>query len=144
MAAALASNPDVGSSMNMIEGLATSSTAIVNRFLCSVDKPETPERPTIASLRLLSSTKPITSSTNACKNEKRKGSYHLFFITHFLRKTKEGRIYQGFPNCNLRTSKSVVFPAPLTPIRAVKILGRKAPVTSVNSCNRSWLTWVTS
>ncbi|KAK3018923.1 hypothetical protein RJ639_003520 [Escallonia herrerae] len=39
MAAALASRPEVGSSMNMIEGLATSSTAIVNLFLCSVDRP---------------------------------------------------------------------------------------------------------
>lgn len=67
MAAALASRPDVGSSIKMIEGLATSSTAIVNLFLCSVDNPVIPGRPTIASLRLSSSTSSITSSTNFCK-----------------------------------------------------------------------------
>ncbi|KAK6789427.1 hypothetical protein RDI58_013226 [Solanum bulbocastanum] len=65
IAAALASNPDVGSSMNTIEGLATSSTAIVSRFLCSVDSPSTPGKPTKAPLSGLSSTSSITSSTNA-------------------------------------------------------------------------------
>ena len=34
IAAALASNPEDGSSINTIEGFATSSTAIVNLFLC--------------------------------------------------------------------------------------------------------------
>ncbi|GER56175.1 serine-type D-Ala-D-Ala carboxypeptidase [Striga asiatica] len=47
MAAALASSPEVGSSMNMIEGFATSSTAIVSLFLCSVESPFTPGSPTI-------------------------------------------------------------------------------------------------
>jgi hypothetical protein len=46
IAAARASRPEVGSSMNIIEGLATSSTAIVSLFLCSVDNPLTPGRPT--------------------------------------------------------------------------------------------------
>ncbi|KAK3002196.1 hypothetical protein RJ639_021002 [Escallonia herrerae] len=82
MAAALASRPEVGSSMNMIEGLATSSTAIVNLFLCSVDRPVIPGSPTIASFR---------------------------------------------------TSISVVFPAPLIPISAVKTPGLNAPLTSRNS-----------
>ncbi|KAJ7011889.1 hypothetical protein NC653_002092 [Populus alba x Populus x berolinensis] len=63
MAAALASRPEVGSSMKMMEGLATSSTAIVNLFLCSVDNPVIPGSPTTASLRLFSSTNSITSST---------------------------------------------------------------------------------
>nr|GMD05749.1 threonine synthase, chloroplastic-like [Ipomoea batatas] len=39
IAAALASSPVVGSSMKMIEGFATSSTAIVSRFRCSVERP---------------------------------------------------------------------------------------------------------
>ena len=46
MAAARASSPDVGSSMKMMLGLATSSTAIVRRFLCSTERPLTPGRPT--------------------------------------------------------------------------------------------------
>uniref|UniRef100_A0A7N0SXS2 Uncharacterized protein n=1 Tax=Kalanchoe fedtschenkoi TaxID=63787 RepID=A0A7N0SXS2_KALFE len=65
MAAALASSPDVGSSMKIMEGFATSSTAIVRRFLCSVDRPELPGRPTKAFLRESSSTNLITSSTNS-------------------------------------------------------------------------------
>ncbi|KAK3012422.1 hypothetical protein RJ639_011448 [Escallonia herrerae] len=64
IAAALASSPDVGSSMKMMEGLATNSTAIVSLFLCSVDRPSTPGRPTSASLSGFNSTKSITSSTN--------------------------------------------------------------------------------
>ncbi|KAI9161835.1 hypothetical protein LWI28_021176 [Acer negundo] len=36
----------------MVEGLATISTAIVNLFLCSVDKPQIPVSPTMAVLRL--------------------------------------------------------------------------------------------
>jgi len=66
IAAALASRPEVGSSMNIIDGLATSSTAIVNLFLCSVDKPFTPGNPTKASLSEVSSTSCITSSMNIC------------------------------------------------------------------------------
>ena len=46
MAAALASKPDVGSSMNMIDGLDTSSTAMVKRLRCSFDKPLLPGTPT--------------------------------------------------------------------------------------------------
>jgi hypothetical protein len=65
MAADLASNPDVGSSMKIIEGFATSSTAIVNLLRCSVDRPFTPGRPTRAPLKGFSSTRSITSSTKA-------------------------------------------------------------------------------
>ena len=50
MAAALASKPEVGSSMKIIDGFATSSTAIVRRFLCSVDNPVEPCLPTNACL----------------------------------------------------------------------------------------------
>uniref|UniRef100_A0A7C9DQV0 Secreted protein n=1 Tax=Opuntia streptacantha TaxID=393608 RepID=A0A7C9DQV0_OPUST len=64
MAAALASSPEVGSSINMIEGFATSSTAIVSLFRCSVERPFTPGSPTSASLRLVSSTSSMISSTN--------------------------------------------------------------------------------
>ncbi|PKU67855.1 hypothetical protein MA16_Dca019381 [Dendrobium catenatum] len=64
IAAALASRPDVGSSMKMMDGFATNSTAIVSLFLCSVDRPSTPGRPTKAFLNRLSSTKFIISSTN--------------------------------------------------------------------------------
>lgn len=38
-AAALASKLEVGSSTKIMEGLATSSTAIVSRLRCSVDRP---------------------------------------------------------------------------------------------------------
>ncbi|KAK3005014.1 hypothetical protein RJ639_016131 [Escallonia herrerae] len=40
IAAALASKPVVGASMKIMEGLATSSTAIVSRLRCSVDRPK--------------------------------------------------------------------------------------------------------
>ena len=43
-----------------MEGLATSSTAMVNRFLCSTDRPLSPARPTMAPAKDLSSTKSIT------------------------------------------------------------------------------------
>ncbi|PKA53769.1 hypothetical protein AXF42_Ash020690 [Apostasia shenzhenica] len=66
IAAALASSPDVGSSMNIIEGLATSSTAIVNLLRCSIDKPFIPGNPTNASLSGVISTSSMTSSTNIC------------------------------------------------------------------------------
>ncbi|PKU77890.1 hypothetical protein MA16_Dca005722 [Dendrobium catenatum] len=68
MAAALASSPEVGSSINIIEGLATSSTAIVNLFRCSVDKPFTPGNPTSAPLSVFSSTSSMTSSMNICSD----------------------------------------------------------------------------
>ena len=42
VAAALAYKPVVGSSMKIMEGLATSSTAIVSCLRCSVDRPVTP------------------------------------------------------------------------------------------------------
>ncbi|KAJ0624935.1 hypothetical protein HanIR_Chr01g0048421 [Helianthus annuus] len=65
MAAARASSPEVGSSINTIEGFATNSTAIVNLFLCSVDNPSIPGRPTRAPLSGFNSTSSITSSTKS-------------------------------------------------------------------------------
>lgn len=50
IAAALASKPVVGSSIKIIDGLATSSTPIVSRLRCSVDRPLTPGIPTKDSL----------------------------------------------------------------------------------------------
>uniref|UniRef100_A0A0A9DMV4 Uncharacterized protein n=1 Tax=Arundo donax TaxID=35708 RepID=A0A0A9DMV4_ARUDO len=50
--------------MKITEGFATSSTAMVSLFLCSVERPFTPGSPTKASLSGLSSTRSITSSTN--------------------------------------------------------------------------------
>ncbi|KAK3026923.1 hypothetical protein RJ639_040329 [Escallonia herrerae] len=44
--AALASKPEVGSSINTMDAFETSSTAIVSRFCCSVDMPLTPGKPT--------------------------------------------------------------------------------------------------
>ncbi len=67
IAAARASSPDVGLSMNIIEGLATSSTAIVSHFLCSVDSPVLPGSPTKAFLKVVSSTRSITSFTKVYK-----------------------------------------------------------------------------
>ena len=60
IAADLASNPVVGSSIKTIDGFATNSTAMVNLFLCSVDKPSTPGRPINAPLREVSPTSSIT------------------------------------------------------------------------------------
>ncbi|KAK8269241.1 hypothetical protein V6Z12_D11G116400 [Gossypium hirsutum] len=47
---ALASKPEVGSSINIMDGLETSSTAMVNRLRCSGDIPLTCGMPTKASL----------------------------------------------------------------------------------------------
>jgi hypothetical protein len=66
IAAARASSPLVGSSMKMMEGFATSSTAIVNRFLCSVDSPEIAGSPTKADSSDFISTRSITCSTKLC------------------------------------------------------------------------------
>jgi hypothetical protein len=55
----------------MIDGLATSSTAIVNRLRCSVDKPLTPGMPTKESLISSSSIVSITSFTNSCKKKRK-------------------------------------------------------------------------
>ena len=68
MAAALASSPVVGSSMKMIDGFATNSTAIVSRFLCSVDNPLSPATPTKASLISSNSIVSSTCFTNSCKD----------------------------------------------------------------------------
>ena len=68
IAAALASNPEVGSSMKSMEGLATNSTAIVSLLHCSVERPFTPGNPTNACLNGFSSTSSITSSTNTCNH----------------------------------------------------------------------------
>ena len=114
MAAALASKPDVGSSMNTIEGLATSSTAIVNLFRCSVDKPSTPGRPTNAPLSGVSSTSSITSSTKACKipysNQivpKSHKNYKIQFIfTRWISKvTSDGNRSQAENRSDSRTVK---------------------------------------
>jgi len=65
-AAARASKPDVGSSINIIDGLETSSTAMVSLLRCSVDKPLWPGTPTKQSFTLSSSIVSRTSSTNFC------------------------------------------------------------------------------
>ncbi|KAI5060770.1 hypothetical protein GOP47_0025190 [Adiantum capillus-veneris] len=67
MAADLASSPDVGSSMKMIDGFVTSSTAIVSRLRCSVERPLNPGTPTILSLNSSSSTSSMTSLTKSCE-----------------------------------------------------------------------------
>ena len=71
IAAARASRPLVGSSMKMMEGLATSSTAMVSRFRCSVERPLTPCKPTSACSSSCSSTSSITSSTNCWRHHSR-------------------------------------------------------------------------
>ncbi|KAG4382663.1 hypothetical protein GLYMA_14G133850v4 [Glycine max] len=68
MDVALASNPDVGSSMNFIEGLATTSTAIVSLLRYLVERPLTPGKPTKASLSKFNSTSSMTSSMNICNH----------------------------------------------------------------------------
>uniref|UniRef100_A0A0A9CAM4 Uncharacterized protein n=1 Tax=Arundo donax TaxID=35708 RepID=A0A0A9CAM4_ARUDO len=51
--------------MKMMEGFATSSTAIVSLLRCSTDSPEIPGNPTVSSLSVVSSTSSMTSLTNA-------------------------------------------------------------------------------
>ena len=95
MAAALASNPVVGSSMKIMEGFATSSTAIVSRLRCSVDKPLTPGMPTRESLIPSSSMVSKTSLTKSCYDattmsveryaDNRKSELYLFvYYYHFV------------------------------------------------------------
>ncbi|MCD7462128.1 hypothetical protein HAX54_047829 [Datura stramonium] len=109
MAAALASNP-AGSSMKMIEGQATSSTAMVSLLRCSVDRPLTPGNPTKADLNGVSSTSSITSQqTSAERNLDAPPIYPPVFLP-------------------AKTSINVVLPAPLTPIKAVRTPGLKAPL----------------
>uniref|UniRef100_A0A0A9CPM7 Uncharacterized protein n=1 Tax=Arundo donax TaxID=35708 RepID=A0A0A9CPM7_ARUDO len=64
IAAARASSPEVGSSMKMMVGLATSSTAMVSLLRCSLERPFTPACPTSAPCNGVSSKSSITSSTN--------------------------------------------------------------------------------
>ncbi|KAG6665323.1 hypothetical protein CIPAW_02G153400, partial [Carya illinoinensis] len=68
MDAALASSPEVGSSMNITEGFATSSTAMVNLLRCSMERPFTPGNPTSACFNVFNSTSSMTSSMKICKN----------------------------------------------------------------------------
>ena len=94
IAAARASNPDVGSSINTIDGLATSSMAIVRRFRCSVDNPSTPGRPTKAPFRGMSSTSCITSSTNAWEC-----AYPwVVWCWEYMISSNQGTIPFGFPS----------------------------------------------
>lgn len=127
IAAARASSPDVGSSIKIIEGFATSSTAIVNLFLCSVDKPELPGIPTKACLKESSSTSFITCSINSCKifhlvkiykiqysiqsdiQCVMKTNYTSFLKADFLGKTKRCRKPQRLLNCNLRRMYIILF-----------------------------------
>ncbi|KAM4100331.1 hypothetical protein ACB094_05G060200 [Castanea mollissima] len=66
MDVALASRSEVGSSMNIMEGFAISSTAIVSLLRYSVERPFTPGNPTSAFLNGFSSTSSMTSSMNIC------------------------------------------------------------------------------
>ena len=63
-AAARASRPDVGSSIKIIDGLETSSTAMVSLLRRPVDKPLRPGMPTKQFFMSSSSTVSMTSSTN--------------------------------------------------------------------------------
>ncbi|KAF4355008.1 hypothetical protein G4B88_008483 [Cannabis sativa] len=88
IAADLASKPVVGSSIKIMDGFETSSTAIVSRLRCSFERPLTPGYP------------PIRISPSM---------YPMVFLP-------------------ARTSSKVVFPAPLTPINAVRTPGLNEPL----------------
>lgn len=130
MAAARASSPEVGSSINIIEGFATSSTAIVKRFLCSVDKPELPGIPTKAFLRESSSTNLSTSSTKSWSGykwdnfrlwlTKQAWDYKyesltsededlFLFLVYFLWKAQKGRKHKGLINGHLWRMYVILF-----------------------------------
>jgi len=64
IAAARASSPEVGSSIKMMEGLASSSTAMVSLFRCSLERSFTPGSPTCAPCNDVSSKSSIKYSTN--------------------------------------------------------------------------------
>lgn len=96
IAAALASKPDVGSSMNTIEGLDTSSTAIVSRFRCSLDRPFTPGVPTKASLISSNSIISRTSSTNSYKKNNRgqqNSNFHINCSYSVASKIRRGETF---------------------------------------------------
>ena len=57
--------PEVGSSMKMTDGLAHSSTPMVNRFLCSTDSPLCPGTPTSAPANGPNSISSVTYSNAA-------------------------------------------------------------------------------
>ena len=62
----------VGSSMKMMEGLATSSTAMVRRLRCSTLSPVLPGMPTSEFRSGVSSTRPITcGSADSCQDDTR-------------------------------------------------------------------------
>jgi hypothetical protein len=118
IAAERASKPVVGSSMKMMEGLATNSTAIVSLFRYSADSPVTPGVPTIELLKSVSSTSPITFSTNIWSMWKMKYheiSHKLYFLKQYLklsyfslmsvniwRQTKVCRKLQWLRDCEIR------------------------------------------
>ncbi|KFM28431.1 Coatomer subunit beta-1 [Auxenochlorella protothecoides] len=164
--AARASRPDVGSSMKTTEGLATSSTARVRRLRCSTDSPDTPGEPTKAPRRRSSSTRVMTSSTNASRvaastvvGRRRRalnwqasctvacGMWMSVCSTYPITRAKV-RSCLGCPFTRMSpvitpsvlrpasTSISVVLPAPDAPISAVSTWGRKAPLMFFS--RRSW------
>lgn len=60
IAVARASSPEVDSSIKIMEGFVTSSTANFNHFLCSIDKPKQSGIPTKAFFKVSSLTSFIT------------------------------------------------------------------------------------
>ncbi|WVZ91811.1 hypothetical protein U9M48_037937 [Paspalum notatum var. saurae] len=96
-----ASKPVVGSSINIMEGLATSSTAIVSLLRCSADRPVAPGMPTMAFFK---------SYPEILENVSCFLGYPAILIVPSI-----------YPPVFLpaNTSSNVVFPAPVIPIRAV-------------------------
>jgi len=156
IAAALASKPEVGSSMKIIDGFETRSTVIVNLFHCSVDNLDIPGRPTSASLKLSNSTSSMTSSTKAVLvslstsfGRRRNVEYNkdsltvtygecISFYSQELEIRAKVSWLLGNPKIRIspsmyppvflpaKTSLRVVFPSPLTLINAVRTPGLNA------------------
>ena len=150
--AARESSPDVGSSMKMIAGLATSSTPIVSRFACSVERPA-PLYPIMECAIGSISRSSMISRTNASLvlaetdrssrkwHEKRRasitvavGEWMSVCSTYPARREKVAGLL-GWPFSRIlpficppvfrfaSTSSSVVLPAPDEPMSAVIVPG---------------------
>ena len=109
MAIDLASRSEVDSSMNITDGLATTSTTIINLFFCSMERPFTPGRPTRKSLNLSSSINQL---------------HHLLrFWFHVGRKMQPRGINEGFVDSDAWRVDATLFAVSSDPREDRLILG---------------------
>mmetsp|Transcript_26811 Transcript_26811/g.71857 ORF Transcript_26811/g.71857 Transcript_26811/m.71857 type:complete len:298 (-) Transcript_26811:498-1391(-) len=161
--AVFASSPEVGSSRKMMLGSATSSIATLTRFFCPPEMPRRAAPPTIECWISSSPSRPITLAMKSARtrydvsrgsrwyaeNQSCSFTVSCSIKTSFCGtnawKWRSALGVQAAPPSRWRTTpevgrsepasrlRSVVFPQPLGPIRAVTWLCRSSPETSVSS-----------